>query len=379
MQLVNILPFLFIFSFLNMLTAQETLNESLMHDGLEREYILYVPESYNPDTPTPLVICFHGYGSNAATNFFYTNFRSIADTAGFILIHPQGTLLEGTTHWNVGGWTLASTVDDVSFTAAMLDKVISEYNINEERIYSTGMSNGGYMSFLLACQLSDRIAAIASVTGSMTIQTFADCNPQHPTPILQIHGTADEVVPYEGDPFWTEAIEDVLDYWVSYNQCNTTAEVTPLPDLVVSDNSTVEHWVYDNGNDNVNTEHFKVLGGGHDWPNAFGNMDMNSSEEVWQFFARYDINGLIENTTVDVENIKNQYQLVEVYPNPVKNTMTIAVNEVNKQPFRIYNIVGKLVLEGKINSQEQQLDPSALTSGVYLMNVGTQTIRFIKG
>lgn len=378
MQLVNILSFLFVFSFLNILTAQETLNESLMHDGLEREYILYIPESYDPETPAPLVLCFHGYGSNAATNFFYTNFRSIADTAGFILIHPQGTLLDGSAHWNVGGWTLASTVDDVDFTNTLLDKIADEYNINEERVYSTGMSNGGYMSFLLACQLSDRIAAIASVTGSMTIQTFADCNPQHPTPVLQIHGTADETVPYEGNPLWTESIEDVLAYWVDYNQCNTTADVTPLPDIDVNDNSNVEHWVYASGNNNVHTEHFKVFGGGHDWPGAWGNMDMNTSEEVWQFFARYNINGLIDNTTVGVEEVVDPKQLVQVYPNPVKSSMTITVNTVDNQPYRLHNIIGEKILEGKINTQQQQIDLSSLAPGAYLLSIGTETIRLIK-
>ena len=140
----------------------------------------------------------------------YTNFNYISDTAGFIVVYPEGTLLQGSTHWNVGGWITGSTTDDVGFSISLLDSISNEYNIDATRVYSTGMSNGGYMSFLLACQMSDKIAAIASVTGSMTPQTYNVCNPQHPTPILQIHGTSDQTVPYLGDPTWTKSIDDIL-------------------------------------------------------------------------------------------------------------------------------------------------------------------------
>ena len=197
--------------------AQQTINGTITHDNINRDYILYIPASYNPSTPVPLVFCFHGYSSNANSNYAYTNFRSIADTAGFIVVHPQGTLDNtGTSHWNVGGWTIGSTVDDVGFTLALLNSISASYTINPDRVYSTGMSNGGYMSFLLACQLSDKFAAVASVTGSMTPQTFSACNPVHPTPIMQIHGTADATVPYAGVPSWTLSIDDVLQYWVGY-------------------------------------------------------------------------------------------------------------------------------------------------------------------
>ncbi len=119
------------------------------------------------------------------------------------------------------------------------------------------MSNGGFMSFLLSCQLSNRIAAIASVTGSMTPQTYNNCNPQHPTPILQIHGTADGTVPYNGDSTWTKSINDVLQYWVDFNDCNSTPSVSNVPDVNSSDGSTVDHIVYSEGNNCVTTEHFK--------------------------------------------------------------------------------------------------------------------------
>ena len=169
------------------------------------------------------------------------------------------------------------------------------------------MSNGGYMSFLLACQLSDKIAAIASVTGSMTPQTYNACNPQHPTPVLQIHGTNDQTVPYLGDPTWTKSIDDALQYWVAYNNCNTSAIITTIPDINIFDGSTAEHIVYDGGDNYVTTEHFKIYGGDHDWPGVWGNMDIHASNEVWKFFSKYDINGLIStSTSINDKTIKDK-------------------------------------------------------------------------
>ena len=106
------------------LSAQQVINSTLSHGGITRNYILFVPASYDPSTPAPLVFSFHGYSSNAALNMNYTGFTAIADTAGFILVHPDGTLDgTGTPHWNVGGWTVGSQIDDVGFTEAMIDEI----------------------------------------------------------------------------------------------------------------------------------------------------------------------------------------------------------------------------------------------------------------
>jgi len=291
--------------------AQQTINGSITHGGLQRDYTIHIPSSYNVNTPIPLVFCFHGYGSNASTIMSYANFNYVSDTAGFIVIYPQGTLdNSGISHWNVG-WG-GSTVDDIGFTEALMDNLSTTYNIDNNRIYSTGMSNGGFMSFLLACQLSNRIAAIAAVTGSMTPQAYNACNPQHPTPILQIHGTSDQTVPYVGYPTWTKSIDDVLQYWVAYNNCNTSATITAMPDINIFDGSTAEHIVYDGGDNYITTEHFKIYGGDHDWPGVWGNMDIHASAEVWKFFSRYDINGLISSSTSINDKNTNEKRLAKI-------------------------------------------------------------------
>ncbi len=353
-------------------SAQQTINGTILHDNLLRGYILYVPASYDSNTAVPLVFCFHGYGSSASVNMGYTNFNEIADTAGFIVIHPQGTLLQGTSHWNVGGWTLGSIVDDVGFTNLLLDSISNAYNINSDRVYSTGMSNGGFMSFLLACQSSDKFAAIASVTGSMTPQTYNACNPLHPTPVLQIHGDADATVPYNGDPLWTKSIDDVLQYWVNHNNCNNTPSVTNFPDINTADGSTVKHHIYDGGYNGTTTEHFMVLGGDHDWPGAWGNMDINASIEIWKFFSKYDINGLI----TDTDNLKSK-PTFEIYPNPSNSYITIESNFSSNIQYKIFSQLGKLVKSGIINSSTHHINLSDLSANVYYITIGSSTCKLI--
>lgn len=303
--------------------SQQTINGSIIHDNLQRDYILYVPAMYNATNPTPLVFNFHGYTSNASAQMWYGDFRSIADTAGFIIAHPMGSLdNSGITHWNVG-WG-GSTVDDIGFTAALIDSLSANYNINQDRIYSTGMSNGGYFSYHLACNLSTKIAAIASVTGAMSQYTQTICNPSHPTPVMEIHGTADLTVPFND-------IISGLGYWRSYNNCNPISDTTIIPDLVLGDWSTVEHIVFDNGDNGVTTELFKVINGEHTWPGSnfssgVTNYDINASAEIWRFFSKYDINGLINSSTfvAEIENKGKKFiKIVDVLGReclPKKNT-----------------------------------------------------------
>ena len=321
MKYTTILLLLIGFAF--SISAQQTINGSMIHDGIQRDYILYIPAIYDGNTDVPLILNFHGFGSNANQQLVYGDFRDIADKEGFLLVHPEGTLLNGNQHWNVGSFTIGSTTDDVSFTEALIDELANQYAINLDRVYATGMSNGGYMSFLLACQLSEKIAAVASVTGSMTPETYNACNAQHPTPILQIHGTSDSTVPYNGDT-WTRSIEDVISYWANYNNCETNPTTTALADIDPSDGSTVEHIVYIAGDNGLTTEHMKVIGGGHTWPgSAFNfpgtNYDINASMEIWQFFSRFDINGTLSVNKFD----KRQ---VIIYPNPTNSKINLSLN-----------------------------------------------------
>tara|TARA_Y100001968_G_C19416278_1_gene749185 strand:- start:795 stop:1841 length:1047 start_codon:yes stop_codon:yes gene_type:complete len=289
--------------------SQEVTEEVMVHDGLERSYILYVPDIYSNDQPAPLVFNLHGYGSNAGQQMIYSNFYTIADTAGFILVYPQGTLNDiGSAYWNSDPLGL-STVDDIGFLSNLIDEIASQYNINLEQVYSTGMSNGGFMSYRLACELSDKIAAVASVTGSMNESQATSCSPEQSVPIMQIHGTADLVVLYEGSSIMeTLPIEEVVSYWVNYNQCDIDPIVTNLPDVNTLDLCQAEHYVYENGLNDVSVEFYKIINGGHTWPGAAipltgnnTNQDFNASEKIWNFFQQYDINGLLNTNTSGLE------------------------------------------------------------------------------
>ena len=237
------------------------------------------------------------------------------------------------------------------------------------------MSNGGFMSFLLACQLSEKIAAVASVTGSMTQDTFDDCNAQHPTPILQIHGTEDDVVLYNENNL-SLPIPDVISYWVDHNNCETTPTTTTLPDVDVSDGSTIEHSVYEDGDNGVTTEHMKVIGGGHTWPgsvlNTAGtNQDIDASMEIWLFFSRYDIDGLL--STDDFEN--NQ---VTIYPNPTQSKINLSLNFSKEVDYKLFSPLGKQLMTGTITSSNEEIDISHLPSNIYFLKVGNQFYKVLK-
>ena len=373
MKYTTILLLLIGFAF--SISAQQTINGSMIHDGIQRDYILYIPAIYDGNTDVPLILNFHGFGSNANQQLVYGDFRDIADKEGFLLVHPEGTLLNGNQHWNVGSFTIGSTTDDVSFTEALIDELANLYAINLDRVYATGMSNGGYMSFLLACQLSEKIAAVASVTGSMTPETYNACNAQHPTPILQIHGTGDSTVPYNGDT-WTRSIEDVISYWANYNNCETNPTTKALADIDPSDGSTVEHIVYIDGDNGLTTEHMKVIGGGHTWPgSAFNfpgtNYDINASMEIWQFFSRFDING-----TLSVNKFDNRQ--VIIYPNPTNSKINLSLNFSEELNYELFSSLGKLLVIGTIKTNNQEIDLSNLSPNIYYLKLGNQVFKILK-
>ncbi|MHC4281291.1 MAG: CE1 family esterase [Planctomycetota bacterium] len=201
-----------------------------------------------------------------------------------------------------------------TITDALIKDISATYNIDLKQVYAAGMSNGGFMTFTLACALNDKIAAIASVSGTMTSYRMDNCSPEYPIPVLLIHGTSDGAIPYkggnsfDGDAFFT-SVDQVMDFWVRHNQCDPEPAITKLADTNPSDGSYIEHYVYSGGTNQITTELFKVVGGGHTWPGAIEeeekeeeeeeekesktNRDINAAAEIWKFFFKYDIDGLV--------------------------------------------------------------------------------------
>tara|TARA_B100001079_G_scaffold250896_1_gene242807 strand:+ start:902 stop:1894 length:993 start_codon:yes stop_codon:yes gene_type:complete len=274
-------------------TYTNTLYCTSKRQNLNREFYIYIPDDIDTtNSQVPLLFSLHGYTSRAIWNLGYTGFQSIAETEKFIVIYPQGTILASTgeTHWNVGGWTVGSTTDDVDYLSSLIDWAYSEYKIDRNRVYSTGMSNGGFMSYHLACNLSYKIAAVASVTGSMTPQTYNSCSPTHPTAILQIHGTADGVVPYYGNSI-SRAIPTVMDYWEEYNDCEQ--EIINIIDDVNGDGDGGYLYSYNQCLSDVNLRLYLMTNMGHEWPTNNGQNDIIAANEIWYFLKQYDVNGKI--------------------------------------------------------------------------------------
>lgn len=269
-----------------------TFSRSIEVEGETREYLIYVPNTYDTIQSFPLMLNFHGWTMSARNQMEVSDMRALSETDEFILVYPQGTRLWGSTHWNVGSWTLGSNAKDVEFIAALINQIADNYNIDDERVYACGYSNGGFFSHELACQLSQKIAAIGTVAANISEETINNCNPSHPIPIITISGTRDDEVEYDGSiPERTLSQEETLEYWRTFNKVDTVPIITNMPDLNSLDGSTVVRYQYVNGDNDSEVEHYKVVDGGHDWPGTFGNMDINSDSVIWNFVSQFDING----------------------------------------------------------------------------------------
>ena len=259
--------------------------QTIVHDGIEREYILYVPNSYDGTSAVPLLLNFHGFGGSGSEFINDADMRAEAEANSFILVYPQGSCLNGASHWNpcpIDGDN-KSTADDVGFVEAMISEISSQYNLDMERIYAAGYSNGGMMAYGLANYKSDLIAAVASVSGTMLNCTGPT---SHPMPVVHLHGTSDGVVSYNGSNDWN-SVQSTLDYWTSFN--NTIS--TPTINTDNTGGMTIEHYSYEQGDNSVSVEHYKYIGGDHVWFNE-PYQGQNASELVWNFMSKYDINGL---------------------------------------------------------------------------------------
>ena len=294
---------LILFSTVMFITCKNIAEDNLIAfevDGKTRQYMLYIPESL--EVNTPLVFVLHGLGSSAAIIRDYSQMDRIAEKNGFAVCYPQGTrgaentrhTKKGTRFWNVGYETHKNeTVDDVSFIKSLAIYLQQEYNLDPEKTFCTGMSNGGDMSYLLGCEAPDIFKAIAPITGCMMGWIYESCNKNDPVPVFQIHGTADNTTYYEGDvdnrDKWGAymGVESTIKFWVDRNQC-AVSSIDTLADIDKKDGSYIITEKYTNGINNNEVWFYKVINGGHDWPQGWprnsGNQDLNTSEEIWKFF-----------------------------------------------------------------------------------------------
>ena len=354
-----------------------TVTGSIHAGGLVRDYRLYVPAAYRPGLAVPLLFNLHGYGSTNLSQEATANFAPIADTANFLVVSPNGSLEPGTGYrfWNT--WEAPGTggPDDTAFLAALLDTLAQRYTLDPDRIYYAGYSNGGFMSYELACHLGPRIAAVASVCGSISALHFGSCAPTHPTPVLEIHGTGDTNVQYNGGS-WYAAVPTVLAYWIQQNGCVLAAgTTTPVPDRDPTDQSTAEHSVWRGPRAGAVVEHFRILNGGHVWPGGppsstdVVNRDISASQEIWRFLRRYRLSQLALATAPAAAPLPH----FSVYPNPAPGTGLV---QLSTAPYllQVCDALGRPMPlhHTPAANGTAQLDVSAWPAGVYLLRASTR-------
>ena len=256
-----------------------------------REYIYYHASSAPPNCP--LVLVCHGYSGTAQGIMDYSQFNALAEEFGFAVCYPQGTLDgSNTTFFNVGyDFQNNQTVDDVAFVEELIDSLQAMHSLSEQDVFCTGMSNGGDFSYMLACQASETFKAIAPVAGMIMQDIMDDCNPVNEVSILEIHGTQDNVTYWQGDPNNNDgwgaytSIPNTIDFFT--NMFGLTALSSAVfPDIDPTDGSTVNSDKYSQFGSCTQVWLYTVNDGGHDWPGAWGNMDISASREAWLFFEQ---------------------------------------------------------------------------------------------
>jgi polyhydroxybutyrate depolymerase len=269
-------------------------------DSAARTYWVHVPPKYDPQKPTPVVFFLHGLGMNGRMMHSFGVVRK-ADQAGFIAVCPDGTNFAGfVTVWNCGGLQIDESVkpNDIGFFTKLLDELPKTLNVDAKRIYVAGLSNGGMMAHRLGVELSDRIAAIATVAGTLAIDT---CEPKRPVPVLLFHGTDDPLVPYSGPPrdqlveaLVFKSVGDTLDAWQKADGCPREPKVEDLPDKT-EEGLRVVRKTFSPGKNGAEVVFYKIEGGGHTWPGVdiklpfLGKtcMGLSATDLIWDFFEKH--------------------------------------------------------------------------------------------
>ncbi len=272
-----------------------------LEDGT-RSCLVHVPPTYDVKKPTPVVLVFHGAMMNAERMVSFCGLNEKADQAGFVAVYPNGTGWRRFLFFNAGGMAgpLAQIQsDDVKFVAKLLDDLEAQLNVDQKRVYATGISNGGMMCYRLAAELSDRIAAIAPVSGTLAIEK---CEPKRPVPIMHFHGTEDTLVHFRGPDnqsrtfIWYKSVEDTIQIWTKIDGCPDAAVVTQEPDTV-GDGTRVTRRTYGPGRDGAEVILFVIEGGGHTWPGrdatrrflGTASKDISANDLIWEFFERHPL------------------------------------------------------------------------------------------
>lgn len=280
--------------------VKQDFDHTLVHDRRKRTYSVHVPSGYDGQSPLPVVLVLHGGASNAKTTRRQTQMDAVSDRNGFLAVYPEGTGRLGYLTFNAGtccGYAVRYKVDDVGFIEAVLDDLARRYKIDPRRVYATGMSNGAMLCYRLACEIPERIAAIAPVSGAMGVD---GPRPKRAVPIIHFHGLLDQNAPFNGgvgenaiSKIPHRSVPDTIRWWCDVNGCDPKRpQIEQRPDCVI------EHFVpeTDSGAEIIV---YSLREGGHTWP---GGVDVtprlktgklirsvDASSLAWEFFRRHSL------------------------------------------------------------------------------------------
>ena len=274
---------------------------TVMVGDARRSFTLHTPPKLDPTTPAPLVLVFHGSGGTGAGTQKLTHFNDVSDVHGFLVAYPDGI----DKHWNIGADAKAGA-DDLAFVSTMLEQIAQKHPVDPNRIYACGMSNGGFFTFRLACEMSDRFAAIATVGAGILAESARTCKPTKAIPLAMFNGDADPLIPYAGGKvratrFRAEdnilSAEASIRFWAELNACQSDFESSDFPVVDEKDDTRVSRIRVGVGRENAVVELFTIHGGGHTWPGGYQYLgerligkttrQIDASEEIWKFFSGF--------------------------------------------------------------------------------------------
>jgi len=379
------------------LIPQKTLAQydSLYYDGLNRTYLVHLPIGYNDLEPAhPLILAFHGGYGDAYNMETMSGLSEKADTTKnkFIVVYPEGarnSISKST--WNAGGccgYAQRQNIDDVGFVSVLIDTLLNRYNINENKIYATGMSNGAMLCYRLAAELSHKVAAIAPVAGSMVLKET--WNPERPVPIIHFHSYLDESIPYYGgigngvSKHYNPPIDSVFTIWSALNGC------VPFSDTLYHEPGEYLLREWGSCENETNIVCYVTYDGGHSWPSGRkGHLladppsrKINASDLMWEFFQKHELSVSSSVTSGKYNKTHKQFSLHN-YPNPFNNFTNIQYvlpteTDVN---ISIIDIRGRIVQN--IVKKEQSggeysfvFHAENFSSGLYFIHVQTNFARF---
>jgi len=339
---------------------------TLQHDGGTREFLYYLPPGYQLSTPSPVIIALHGLNNPPVDFMPRTLFNDVADTANFVTVYPAALSSFIGTSWN-SGTDPTQSADDVGFIDALIDTMHLLTNIDLNRVYVFGFSQGGFMASRLVCQLPNRVTALATIAGTMHTTIEASCVLTQPMPAFHAHGTADNNVSIDGNSILgLLSANDLVDFWVGENNCVTPPLTSMLPDTY-ADGLTVDLTYYPFCDQQTEVIFYKVNGLDHNLTGP--NNDIYYAEAVWRFFRKYG-------APISTNNESAEESKIKVYPTVTSDA--VYIEDATGTVVTVFDLSGQLLKQKRIDNSLETISLAKFPSGSYIIKIQDQAFKIVR-